>query len=196
MEVLRQPVWPVPRVVVVLLLLAALGVALYGLFGRPRGWNFMEEPFGDRGWMYGWPVSHLVLFFALGLAAPRHWFVIWAAGLAWELIEFGAGRMLARYEYWYSIRFDVVLNTVGLAVGATLGTLLRAWRLRRKQVPASAAMFIVAATVAVILLFANDSWTYTLDRTLRGDAKSRNEAFVKACGVTHRCASAAAPIVA
>jgi hypothetical protein len=185
--VFGQPVWPIPWAVFVLLLLSVLGVVLYNAVGHSYGWTFMEDPFGSRGWMYGWPTSHLVLFFLLGVVAPRHWFVIWLLSVAWELAEFGFGHLWKEYNYWYSIRFDIVLNTMGLVVGATLSSWLRRRKAAKKSSTAAAAMFLVALTVTGIMLFANDAWSYVLDRSLDGEFKKAHETFVSSCGVTNRC---------
>jgi hypothetical protein len=179
---LAQPVWPLPKFTWVLIPLAILLIYIYPVFRT----DLMERPFGRNGWMYGWPLSHMLLFFILGLASPRHWFVFFMLGVLWEIIEFVTNAIQWDSEYWYAISYDIVMNGVGLALGTGLGLALR------KSQPSATRKTAVAFTLcafiaALVLLAVDDSWAYTLDRTLVGEAKTRQGAVFKSCGVTKRC---------
>jgi len=184
---LGQPVWPLPVAVWLIVAVAVAFVLIYASTVNGSSVFFMERPFGRQGWMYGWPLSHILMFFILGLVAPRYWFVLFMLGVLWELAELVSAAVHPKKEYWYAIAYDIVLNAMGLSLGASLGVLLR-----KEGTPASRktvlAFFLCAVIVVGILLFMNDAWSYTLDRTLEGEPKRRQTELARDCGSIQRCA--------
>lgn len=181
-RVLAQPVWPLPRFACVLLLLVVVSVSLYPLLRT----DIMERPFGRNGWMYGWPLSHLLLFFVLGLSSPRHWFVFFMLGVLWEVVEMTLSTVDA--GYWYYILHDITINGIGLALGTGLGLALRKSQPSETR-KAAAAFTLCVAIAAFMVLIVNESWKYVLDRKLTGQPRATQDNIFRNWGVSRRCGS-------
>ncbi len=63
-----------------------------------------------------WSLSHLVLYFILGLIAPNYYITALVAGIGWEKVEAG----LKGYDanYWYHKWDDLLVNLVGYIFGS------------------------------------------------------------------------------
>ena len=101
---------------------------------------------GDReGKISWWPVSHFIMYFILGIVAPRYWMLWFTLGTIWELIEYLVGYIISEIqddnddnnddnnednedndnnddtqyvERWVSGSInDIIFNLIGLIVG-------------------------------------------------------------------------------
>jgi len=86
-----------------------------------------------------WPVSHLILFFGLGIAFPQCHLIFLIGGILWEMFEVVAGeaqktiegrhirRKITGVEYsvwWTASTKDIIFNVVGLYSGVGLRYLI------------------------------------------------------------------------
>lgn len=89
--------------------LAAM-LATFWVRGRGCTLKFMNTSLLD-----GWSLSHVVVFAALAAIVPEYWWVVFAVGFAWELLEYCLEKMRVP-----NVRFkllDLVYNLLGIGVG-------------------------------------------------------------------------------
>jgi len=84
---------------------------------------------GENGMYCSWPISHFILYLVLGIACPRIWPILFAAGIVWEIIEWIIGNFLSEKESeetvqtqysngWMTGKWsDLLFNGAGLALG-------------------------------------------------------------------------------
>lgn len=125
----------------VLLTLVALillySLYLFTMFGMDNAVNhdLMNTKVINLPWLENccswWPVSHLILFFILGIMFPTCDFLVITAGILWELVEMIISKLLNRprqairetegIEYssnWWAGSFkDILFNIVGFYLG-------------------------------------------------------------------------------
>jgi hypothetical protein len=167
--VLEQPVWPVPKWIIVVLLLFVGGIFLR--FWEPLGYLKI----GRRGWMTGWALSHLFGFMLAALLMPDKWFLLFWVGVIWELMEFSFGYVKdVDRGYWYYVWFDIVLNGIGIAVGTSVARTLQTRGADQKR---WIALLTVVVTFSAILLLAEDQWKYF----------KRDLVVARACGCNIAC---------
>jgi len=86
----------------------------------------------------GWGISHFTFFATLAYFYPSQWVLIWLLGVFWELFEYSVKDRpfyLSRCHYdiatdkgegwWYGRWQDIVMNSLGIALGLGLRRLLR-----------------------------------------------------------------------
>jgi hypothetical protein len=154
LRLLGQPLWPLPWIFVVFVVVW-VGMILVG-----SNVEFLFNRVGRRGWMSGWALTHLLGFMLAAFVLPDHWFLLFWAGFIWEVAEYVVETCFykSREEYWYSRNYDIVLNAVGIAVGASVRKLISAPNgASRKK---AFAVAITAVTFAVYLLLLDDEWKY------------------------------------
>ena len=77
-----------------------------------------------------WPVSHVILYFILGMLFPKCWLPIMILGILWEVTEYIAGLIFVNRrkivtskgvqyndKWWSSNIFDPVFNALGFIIG-------------------------------------------------------------------------------
>lgn len=152
---LEQPVWPLPIWVLIIALIFVLPILL-----RAKVTEEVLSPLrvGREGWLSGWALSHLLGFFFAALILPDHWFIIFWAGVLWEVFEYGMwlahGKM---HVYWYYAWFDIALNGLGIALGVSV---MKAIRTRGPERKRWVAFLLVALGFATVVLFGNDQSRY------------------------------------
>jgi hypothetical protein len=170
--VLEQPLWPLP----IWVLIPVIGFVLPILM-RAKVAEDTLTPLrvGRDGWMSGWALSHLLGFFLIALILPDHWFIIFWAGVLWELFEYGMANAYGKeHVYWYHVWFDIALNGLGIALGVSI---MKAIRTRGPERKRWVAFLLVVLGFATVVLFGNDQSRY-IDRS----GKVRTE-----CGCGKTC---------
>jgi hypothetical protein len=155
LRLLGQPLWPLPWIFVVFV------VVWVGIIVVGSNVDFLMNRVGRRGWMSGWALTHLFGYMLAAFVLPDHWFLLFWAGFIWEVGEYLVYTCIVHKdqgEYWYSRNYDIVLNAVGIAVGASVRELVSAKNgASRKK---AFAVAITAVTFAVFLLLLDDEWKY------------------------------------
>jgi len=135
MYVLSSPKWQI----VLTCFACSFLIIIYGTF-RCKNSDFKDpltaSAFGHpwNRFLDGWGISHFMFYLLLAYVFPAEWAFIFCMGVLWELIEFifkdhpfylskcaysidtdhGAG-------WWYGRWEDIVMNSLGIALGCFLG---------------------------------------------------------------------------
>ena len=64
----------------------------------------------------GWNLSHIALYFILGVLSPSNIYLWFTLGIIWEIIESILGKMYGT-EYWHGNFEDLLYNAIGLLAG-------------------------------------------------------------------------------
>lgn len=136
----------VPQQIQILMicLLCVICIVAYGTF-RCKQPNF-QDPFTKSmlpapwsNFLDGWGILHVFFFMGLAYAYPRHLLFIFVAGVVWELVEFilkdrpfyiskcNVAPVIdtngVQKVWWYGRWEDIVMNSIGIAIGYTLASL-------------------------------------------------------------------------
>lgn len=154
-RLLGQPLWPLPWFVLLFVVIWVIAIIVEV---KPVN-DVLSKQALSEGWASGWALTHLFGFMIAGFLLPDHWFLLFWAGFLWEVWEYGVWCAMGKKSpYWYYVAFDIVLNTIGIAVGMTLRKLVSAKQASQRKV--ALAQFISVATFSVLLLFSDDRWKY------------------------------------
>jgi hypothetical protein len=95
--------------------------------------------------IYGWGISHVVMYFIIGAIYPEYWKEAFMIGIMWEAVETLLGPICVNkvetsgipsnvaYDLWWSGSItDLFLNGFGLICGIWMSRSLK-WGKRRKQ---------------------------------------------------------------
>jgi hypothetical protein len=167
---LDQPIWPLPWFIIVYAIAMLIGIAL-----QLPPLQFTGKPLGRHGWTQEWPLLHLFGFMLAAFVLPDHWFLLFWVGFLWEGYEYMVSALRGcKDEYWYFVGFDVIMNTIGIALGSTLRKLISTKGSERQGM---VARLLVIVPLSLTLLFVNDQWRYV----------ARTESVRQSCGCTHEC---------
>lgn len=103
-------------------------IVIYGYYLRHTGEeDVLQRKFARCEGCDYWAVTHFTMNFILGYTFPTHLLTFWYLGVGYEVLEQLLGylptnHLVGPVEWWYGRVSDVLFNTTGLVLGATLAT--------------------------------------------------------------------------
>ena len=85
-----------------------------------KDFKFMEYKINKSCNM--WCLSHFIMYFFLGLFAPKYWYISFIISIIWEYIE----EYLEKFNIYITSNIvnDIITNTIGLINGIILNKLI------------------------------------------------------------------------
>lgn len=118
--------------VITLMIICIALIFIYNVIVRVTGTDVLSTPICDNAVFQkidGWSVTHLVFFMVLGILYPDHYASALVAGIAWEGVEVGIGKVEMMMDkkkthgygktFWYGRGSDIIMDMIGYTIGSS-----------------------------------------------------------------------------